>query len=452
MIVAAAPLALLLAACVSFAFRKRLEIVGPFSLFAIAVAFVLVALTAPETTGDLLDLGLRLSALGRLAALVLLATLFLLLLDVVAEEPAYNFFPTALAVGATALGVLSLTAPLAICGVLVLGLLVPVGSFTFQVLRNRSVEAARRHFAFVALGGCLGIAALALAASLPKDQPATTFVLLAVILVIAFALLLAAIPFHTHAALLAGEVPTAALALYFGVLVPVTFIAFAEILTLSGLLPEIAQVAKVQDLLHGIGLVSALGGAFLASGAPDLRRLVVYAVISNLGASLVGIGTLSGPGIIGALAGVLVTGACATQQLIAAGALERAAGAARPTAERAPLAALAFVVGGFGMIGAPPLLGFPGRFFVELIAYQFSAVTGTGLILATLLLLVAQLRAVIGLFGTTPVRWIREPRPVAGLIGALIFLALLAGGLQPAGFLEPIAAFADEFLKAMRPL
>jgi NADH:ubiquinone oxidoreductase subunit 4 (subunit M) len=451
-IVAAAPLALALAACVSFAFRKRLEIVGPFSLFAIALAFVLVALTAPETTGDLLDLDLRLSALGRLAALVLLATLFLLVLDVVAEEPAYNFFPTALAVGATALGVLSLTAPLAISGVLMLGLLVPVGSFTFQVQRNRSVEAATRHFAFVALGGCMGIAALALAASLPKDQPATTFVLLAVILVIAFALLLAAIPFHTHAALLAGEVPTAALALYFGVLVPVTFIAFAEILTLSGLLPEIAQVAKVQDLLHGIGLVSALGGAFLASGAPDLRRLVVYAVISNLGASLVGIGTLSGPGIIGALAGVLVTGACATQQLIAAGALERAAGADRPTADRAPLAALAFVVGGFGMIGAPPLLSFAGRFFVELIAYQFSPVTGTGLILATLLLLVAQLRAVIGLFGTTPVRWTREPRPVAGLIGALIFLALLAGGLQPAGFLEPIAAFADEFLKAMRPL
>ena len=104
------------------------------------------------------------------------------------------------------------------------------------------------------------------------------------------------------------------------------------------------------------------------------------------------------------------------------------------------------------MIGAPPLLSFAGRFFVELIAYQFSPLTGTGLIVATLLLLVAQLRAVIGLFGTTPVRWTREPRPVAGLIGALIFLALLAGGLQPAGFLEPIAAFADEFLKAMRPL
>ena len=150
----------------------------------------------------------------------------------------------------------------------------------------------------------------------------------------------------------------------FGVLVPTTFIAFVEILTLSGLLPAIIQVVKVQDLLHGIGLISAVGGALLATGAPDLRRLVVYSVISNLGAALVGIATLSGPGIIGALATVIVTGASASGQLLAAGTLERLSAPERPTARKAPLAALAFVVSGFAMIGAPPLLGFPGRFFM----------------------------------------------------------------------------------------
>ena len=452
MIISAAPLVLAVAACVAFAFRKRLNIVGPFSLVAIAVAFVIVAAMPADLTGNLLDLELRLTDLGRLASLVILATLFLLVIDVWLDEPAYNFFPTALAVGATALGVLVATAPLAIFGLLVLGLLVPVGSFTFQVQRNRSVEAASRHFSFVALGGCLGIGALALSASLPHEQPANTFVLLVVVLVVAFALLLAAIPFHTHAALLASEVPAAALALYFGVLVPTTFIAFAEILTLSGLLPAIVQVVKVQDLLHGIGLVSAVGGAFLASGAPDLRRLVVYSVISNLGAALVGMATLSGPGIIGALASVIVTGASASGQLLAAGTLERRSAPDRPTARRAPLTGLAFVVGGFAMIGAPPLLGFPGRFFMELIAYQFAPVTGAALVVATLLLIVGQLRAVVALFGAGVERWALEPRPVAGTIGAVIFIALLIGGIQPAGFLRPIAAFAEEFLKALRPL
>jgi NADH:ubiquinone oxidoreductase subunit 4 (subunit M) len=452
MTIAAAPLVLAAAACLSFALRKRLVLVGPFALLAIATAIGLVVLIPVDRTDTILDLDLRVTPLGRLASLVILATLLLLVLDVWLDEPAYNFFPTALAVGATVLGVLTLTAPLAIFGLLVLGLLVPVGSFTFQVQRNRSVEAATRHYSFVALGGCLGIAALALSASLPHDQPANTFVLLVVVLVVAFALLLAAIPFHTHAALLAGEVPTAALALYFGVLVPTTFIAFVEILTLSGLLPAIVQVVKVQDLLHGLGLTSALGGAFLASGAPDLRRLVVYSVISNLGAGLVGIATLSGPGIIGALSSVIVTGASASGQLLAAGTLERRSAPERPTARRAPLAALAFVVGGFALIGAPPLLGFPGRFFIELIAYQFAALTGIALVVATLLLIVGQLRAVLALFGAGVERWAIEPRPVAGVIGAVIFVALLIGGVQPDGFLAPIAAFADEFLKALRPL
>ncbi|MBI3521774.1 MAG: hypothetical protein HY071_01585 [Chloroflexi bacterium] len=441
------------AALAAFGLRKRVWLVALLSLAAIGTAIWLIAAADVDSTGAVLELTFRLSALARMASLVVLAILALLVLDVWLGEPAYNFFPVALAVGGSAVAVLTLGTPLAIYGALIVALLIPVGSFTFQVHRNRSVEAAVRHFAFVALGGSLGIASLALAASLPKDQPATTFVLLAVILVVAFALKLAAIPFHTHAALLVSEAPAASLALYFGVLVPTTFIAFAEILVLSGLLPAIVQVQRVQDLLLGIGLLSAIGGALLATGALELRRLVVYGVISNLGAALVGIATLSGPGIVGAVAIMLVSGACATQQLLAAGTLERRAAGGRPSARTAPLAALAFVVGGAGMIGIPPLVGFPGRFFVELIAYAFSGGIGTALVVAALLLLIAQLRAGIALFGDvggSPIRI--EPRPVAGLVGALIFAALLLGGVIPDSFLKPIAAFADEFLKAINPL
>ncbi len=122
--------------------------------------------------------------------------------------------------------------------------------------------------------------------------------LLAVILFVAFALLLAVIPFHTHAALLMSEAPASALALNFGVLCPTTLIAFAEMLTLSGLLPAIVQVTKVQDLLMGIGLVSTIGGTLLALGAADLRRLVAYSLIANLGSALAGLASLSGGRVI----------------------------------------------------------------------------------------------------------------------------------------------------------
>ena len=441
-----------IAALFAFTVRKRLALVGTVTLAALAAATAVVVVMPAEASGEVLELTWRMSELGRLAAVVLLGTLALLVLAVWVDEPAYNFFPTALVIAAVVLAVLVLTTPIAIYAALLLGLLVPVGSFTFQVHRNRSAEAAFRHFSFVALGGCLGMSALALSASLGRDQPPATFVLLVVILVVAFALKLAAIPFHTHAALLASEVPASALALYFGVLVPTTFIAFAEILVLSGLLPAIVEIGKVQDLLLSLGLTSALGGAFLATGSTELRRVAVYSVIANLGQSLVGIATLSGPGIIGGMAIALVTGLAATQQLLAAGTLERRAGADRPSATTAPLAALAFVVGGFAMIGAPPLVAFPGHFFVELIAYSYSGLLGTALVIATLGILLAQLRAAMAIFRTAPDRWRIEQRPIAGIVGGLVFLALLLGGLQPDGFLRPIAAFADEFLRALHPL
>jgi len=452
MIVAAPALLLGLAACIAFGIRKRLRYVTVLTISAIVIAGGLITAQSNDATGEIVGVALRLSPLSRLAAITLLTILALLVLDVAIAQPAYNFFPTALAIGAVAIGVLTLTTPLLIFSLLLIGLLIPVGSFTFQIDRNRSVEAALRHFSFVVLGGCLGLGALALAASLPKDRPAQTVVLLMVLLFIAFALMLAAIPFHTHAALLAAEAPAAALGLYFGVLVPLTFIAFAQILAASGLLPAIIQVSRVQELLLGIGIVSALGGALLACGAGDLRRLVVYAVISNLGAALAGIATLSGPGIIGGIAIALVTGAAATQQLLAAGALERRAGDAHPNVGHAPLAAATFIAGGVAMIGAPPLMSFPGHFFVELIAYAVSPFAGTALFSATLLLLIAQLRAGVALFRGSPDTWRIEPRPTAGIIGVVIFLALVAGGIAPDAFLQPIGAFADEFLKALRPL
>ena len=123
-----------------------------------------------------------------------------------------------------------------------------------------------------------------------------------------------------------------------------------------------------------------------------------------------------------------------------------------PRARYAPLAAAAFVAGGIGMIGAPPLVGFPGRFFVELIAYQYSGVAGTALVISTLLLLAAQLRASLALFSDPVDPLVIERRPVAGVIGGIIFLGLLLGGLLPDGLLQPIATFAERFLQALRPL
>jgi hypothetical protein len=163
------PIALLGASALGvFAFRKRIELAGPLTIAALAMALWYVVSSDVDATSEVIGLQMRLSPLARLAAALLLGSLSLLVLAVWVDEPAYNFFPTALASGAAVIAVLTLTSPIAIYCALLLALLVPVGSFTFQVHRNRSAEAAYRHYSFVALGGCLGLAALALAGSLPR--------------------------------------------------------------------------------------------------------------------------------------------------------------------------------------------------------------------------------------------------------------------------------------------
>ena len=58
----------------------------------------------------------------------------------------------------------------------------------------------------------------------------------------------------------------------------------------------------------------------------------------------------------------------------------------------------------------------------------------------------------MALFRGSPDAWRIEKRPAAGIIGIVIFLGLVVGGVVPDAFLRPIAAFANEFLKALRPL
>src|SRR5687768_10431713 len=97
-------------------------ITNAMAALAVAIAFVIALPT--DASGDVLDLHWRMSELGRLAAVVLLGTLGLLVLAVWVDEPAYNFFPTALVIAAVVLAVLVLTTPIAIYAALLLGLLV----------------------------------------------------------------------------------------------------------------------------------------------------------------------------------------------------------------------------------------------------------------------------------------------------------------------------------------
>jgi NADH-quinone oxidoreductase subunit N len=442
-------------AIASLAVRERPQISAPLTVAVLVLAFGLVAGLDVAREERLADLTLRMSPLARLVELTLLALIIVVTLYVGLVEPHPNYSPAALFVAAAMHTLLVTADALPLFVVLVAGLGAPVIALVFRIQQDRSLEAAVRYFGSVMIGGSLGIAALTLAAQQPASlgEERLALTLLLVLVIAAFALLLGTVPFHVHLAALTSEAPVAPLALLFGVVIPLTFVAFPLLLAQSGILPAVASIEKAQALLSTLGAISALGGALLALGAPDLRRLVAYSVLSNVGAALVGVGTFSGPGLIGAVATMLVTAAAATQQLLSAGALERARQPEDPgwSARRAPLAATAFLVSSLALVGLPPLAGFPPRFLIEQISFAVSAPLGWALLGASVALLLAHLRAGLQLFAEGVSARDIERRPVAGATGLVVITALLALGLFPDAYLPAVVDFSRDFLLALRP-
>ncbi len=440
-------------ALASLALRER-RLIAPFTVVILVLTLGLAAGLDVTQEDRVADLTLRMSGLARLVDLVLLTLLVVVTLYVGLVEPLPNFHHAALFVAAALHGLLVTTQALPLFVVLVGALTAPVIALVFRIRQDRSLEAAVRYFGAVTIGGSLGIAALALAAQ-PESTGEERFplTLLLVMLMAAFALLLGTVPFHVHLAAVTSEAPTAGLALLFGVVVPLTFVAFPLLLAQSGVLPAVASVEKAQAVLSALGAASALGGALLAVGAPDLRRLVAYSVLSNVGAALVGVGTFSASGLVGAMGTMLVTAVAATQQLLSAGALARAMHPEdrTPSARRAPLAAAAFLVSSLALVGLPPLAGFPPRFLLEQISFAVSAPLGGALLAASVALLVAHLRAGLQLFADGVSARDVERRPVAGATGLVLVTALLVTGFYPDAYLPPVTDFARQFLLALRP-
>ena len=87
-----------------------------------------------------------------------------------------------------------------------------------------------------------------------------------------------------------------------------------------------------------------------------------------------------------------------------------------------------------------------------LIAYQFAPVTGTALVIATLLLIVGQLSRAFSLSSERGVERGTSTAPVRG-DHRLRDSSSLYGGLdQPDGFRARSPRFADEFFARLRPL
>jgi multicomponent Na+:H+ antiporter subunit D len=138
------------------------------------------------------------------------------------------------------------------------------------------------------------------------------------------------------------------------------------------------------DVWLAVALLSMFGGALLALAQRDLKRMLAFSTIDDMGYLLLGILAGPGVGLSGALAGALGHGLSKLLLFGSVGMAEAQSGEpltleSRGLAARYPVAGAAFIVGALGILGLPPTFGFVGRWRLYLAGAEYG---GGSLVLA----------------------------------------------------------------------
>ena len=289
-----------------------------------------------------------------------------------------------------------------------------VASFLLVTFESERESAQRAGLTYL-VASQLGVVALfALFALLRRDAPGFEFAQLAgagppPVGLAATCFVLALVGFGTKAGFWPVHVwlpdahpaaPSHVSALMSGVMIKMGIYGLLRILTLLGPPPEWWGA-----LVVGIGVASGLAGVLYALAQHDLKRLLAYHSIENVGIIALGVGigllgqsrgdaAVTFLGYAGALLhvlnhglfkGLLFQGAGAVLQATGARTLDELGGLAR----RMPITALTFLVGAVAITGLPPLNGFVSEWLILMGALRGAATLSGGAAVAAVAVLPA---------------------------------------------------------------
>ena len=299
-----------------------------------------------------------------------------------------------------------------------------------------AVRAARRYLWAIApaivctLAGQALVGHAAAAPAPPVDKLAVC------LLLVGFALKLGLIPFYFWLPAVAAAAPPMTTALIVSIVDIATFAELWELRhTASWVFTDHAAIWM------GIALLSLGGGALLALAQRELKRMLAFSTIADLGLLLTGV-VAGGPvGLAGAQIGALSHALSKVILFGAVGLAERRIGQpvtldTRGLAARLPLAGAAFVIGALGFIGVPPGLGFAGywRLYVSGAEYGGPALIGALLLVAALDLL-CYVRAIHRVWlGPAQVAVNGAPASLAQATVTVLAVGIILLGLYPGVF------------------
>ena len=210
---------------------------------------------------------------------------------------------------------------------------------------------------------------------------------------------------------------------------------------------DIIVHTRITNILFVFGLVGTIMGSLSAIREKDIRRMVSFSSVAQIGYIYMGIGMGSEAGMVAAIFHIFVHGLAKSMLFLSTSGLVQVSGDSklfrdlRGSGFRNPIAGVAFTVGSFSMVGIPFLGGFISKVYFAKAAMLMNP-TETLIVLlvlaaSTILNTIYFLKTVITLYRPPEGETVSERyRPAPAF--ALSMLCLIAGNFVLGTFSQPI--------------
>ena len=307
-----------------------------------------------------------------------------------------------------------------------------------------------------ALGGARGLL-LSDLKSVAGSFPRTTVILASAFLIVGFGTKAGIAPFHPWLPDAHAEAPTPVSAMLSGVMLKVAIYALVRTVTLF--YPGFSPVAA---FALGLGVFTLILGDLMALAQDDLKRMLAYSSVSQMGYVLMGFGIGTQLGTYAALFH-MINHACAKALLfLAAGAVIYSTGARALSglgglAKKMPVTSFCFFIGALAISGIPPLNGFQSKLALFVAGADagvwWAVALGIGTSLITLVVLVKAARRIFWgkLSDAASAPGVKEA-PVCVCVAMLILAAICLGlGIYPKAVYKPLEAASKAVQTITRP-
>jgi hydrogenase-4 component F len=258
--------------------------------------------------------------------------------------------------------------------------------------------------------------------------PGGTAALAIAFLVIGFGTKAGIAPFHPWLPDAHAEAPTPVSALLSGVMIKMALYAMAR--TVSIFYPSWPQLSV---FLVALGVFTMVLGIVMAMSQDDLKRLLAYSSVSQMGYVLAGVGLGTYLGCYGGLYHLLNHALYKSMLFLSVGAVIHATGARRITElgglrHRMPITSGCFLLGALALAGFPPLNGFWSKLTIYLALAQAGLWWAAIIAVATgFLTMAVMVRAGVRVFWGEP-RASAVAEPAVREVPAVMWLPMVALG------------------------